>query len=99
MTIADHSTAAAPVIPPPVLPRKPEPPKPGVVLVRAAESVPAHRLHHLEVTRRRMQLTDPDRHFLDVDADRSYAAMAAAHPELVTIDPTWQPANAKRVTA
>lgn len=71
---------ASPVIPPEI-PRKPEPKKPSVSFLRSADAIPQHRLHHLEVTRRRLQLTDPDRHDLDVTADRAFAAMAPGYPQ------------------
>lgn len=85
MTIIDRT----PVIPPEI-PRKPEPKEPGVCLVRAEESIPGHRLHHLEVARERMPLTDLDRFDLYAP-DPSFMAMAVENPHLVTTDPSWKP--------
>ena len=68
----------APVIPPEI-PRKPEPKKPGVSFVRAEAAVPQHRLHHLEVKRERLPMTDPYRFEL-----------YAPDPSFMT-DPSWMP--------
>lgn len=47
----------------------------------------AQRLADLDALRERLPLNDPDRHALDVDADRLFAQMACDHPEKCTCDP------------
>lgn len=48
--------------------------------------VTRQRLAALEETRLRLPLTDPDRHALDVDADRVFAQLACDHPEACVCD-------------
>ncbi|MBX9392216.1 hypothetical protein K4749_01045 [Streptomyces sp. TRM72054] len=46
-----------------------------------AALVVRQRLAALEETRQRLPLDDPDRHALDLDADRAFAQLACDHPE------------------
>lgn len=48
--------------------------------------VTRQRLAALEQTRLRLPLTDPDRHALDLDADRAFAQLACDHPEACACD-------------
>lgn len=76
---------AAPFEPPVNLPGGNRPqlqPQPGVCLVRAEAAVPQHHLHHLEVARRRLPLTDLDRHDLD-PCDTTFASLAPGYAEAV----------------
>jgi hypothetical protein len=41
----------------------------------------------LEALRQSLPLDDPDRHALDLDADRRFAQLACDHPEKCTCDP------------
>ena len=42
----------------------------------------------LETLRLSLPLDDPDRHALDLDADRTFAQMACDHPEACTCEET-----------
>lgn len=56
-----------------------------------AALVVRQRLAALEQTRQRLPLDDPDRHALDIDADRRFAQLACDHPEACACNPEETP--------